>query len=71
MNKTFFNQRESQCFGDKRDVLSIFNPNTQKPKSIQPGMTVDEIADVVSDHLIEVIKEQFNAAKLEYVTKTK
>jgi hypothetical protein len=71
MDKSFFNQRESQCFGGKRDVLSIFNSNIQKPKHIQPGMTVDEIADVVSDHLIEVIRQQFNAAKLEYATKTK
>ena len=34
-----------------------------KKDQIQEGMSPKEIADIVSDHLIEVVKKQFENAK--------
>lgn len=67
MNKSFFNPEESACFTMERDALSVFKQHQEKPDQIHQGMTPDEIADFVSDHMIGVIKIQFENAKQEYL----
>ena len=71
MNKIFFNPEENQNCDIERDVLSAFKQHQEKPNQIQQGMTPIEIADVVSDHLMGVIKEQFATAKQAYQAKLK
>ena len=68
MENLFINIEESQCFTSERDVLSAFKQHQEKPIQIQQGMTPVEIADFVSDQLISVIRQQFDAAKQEYLT---
>jgi hypothetical protein len=71
MDSTFINLEESPCFTVERDVLSVFKQNQEKPDQIHQGMTPIEIADFVSDHLIGVIKQQFDIAKQEFLTSNK
>lgn len=42
-----------------KDVLSAFRQHSTKEMTIQSGMTVNEISDVVSDKIMGVVKEQF------------
>lgn len=63
MNKTFFNPEENQSCVMESEILSAFRKHKEKPSQIQQGMSPDEIAYVVSEHLISVIKEQFANAK--------
>lgn len=44
-------------------TISDNTPNTFK---IKQGMSSNEIAEVVSDHLISVVKQQFEVAKERY-----
>ena len=66
MIKTFFNSQENQYCSRGKDILSVFNEHQLKPNHIQQGMSLDEIADVVSDHLMLIIKEQFSNAKRDF-----
>jgi hypothetical protein len=69
MNRSFFNPEESQCMTLEKDLLSVFKRGEEKPNQIHQGMTPSEISDFVSDHMIVVIKNQFESAKQEYLTK--
>jgi len=40
------------------DVLAVFRNETEKHTAIKQGMSANEISDIVSDRLVEVIKEQ-------------
>ena len=70
MNKTFFNTEENKNCSSEIDVLSAFRQHPEKPNQIQKGMSPVEIADIVSDHLMLVIKQQFEVAKREYLSST-
>lgn len=39
------------------DMLSVFRVEGEKKKAIEPGMSVEEIADIISDRLIEIVKK--------------
>jgi hypothetical protein len=54
-----------------RDVLSAFKQRSEKSMTIQQGMTVKEISDVVSEKVIAIVKEQFQTTKEQFQTKTK
>jgi hypothetical protein len=54
-----------------QDVLAAFKQYYDKPKEIKQGMSPDEIADIVSDRLIEVVKHQFAEAKKQFGSKAK
>jgi hypothetical protein len=69
MNKSFFNPEETQCMTMEKDLLSVFKREQEKPNQIHQSMTPSEISDFVSDHMIVVIKNQFESAKQEYLTK--
>ena len=63
---TFFDKNLNRGnFGD-RDVLSAFRKTSENRGEIQRGMSPQEIAEIVSDRLIEVVKGQFQAAKKEF-----
>ena len=71
MDTISFNLEFSNSCLSNRDVLSAFNQNPEKRLTIQQGMSVKEISDVVSDKIILIIKDQFQATKEEYLTKGK
>jgi serine/threonine protein phosphatase PrpC len=54
-----------------KDVLSVFKETSEKNLSIHQGMTVKEISEIVSEKLIKVVKEQFEATKSQYNIKKK
>lgn len=49
-----------------KDAFSVFKHGSQEPSEIHSGMTPHEIAEIVSEHFIEVVKKQFEAAKRDY-----
>lgn len=69
MNKISLNPIENQEYLMERDILSAFRQQPVKNNQIQQGMSPVEIADIVSDHLIDVVKLQFETSKQEYLTK--
>lgn len=50
----------------KIDLLSVFKQSSEKNLSIHYGMSSKEISELVSDRLIEVVKEQFEATKRKF-----
>jgi len=50
----------------EKDILSAFNQVAVKPTNINQGMSPKQISEVVSDHLMSVVKKQFDTAKLNY-----
>ena len=63
---TFFDKNVNQGNFGNRDVLAAFRTAPEKKAEIQQGMSPQEIADIVSDRLMEVVKDQFQAAKKDY-----
>lgn len=53
----------------KQDVLSIFKEKSEKNLSIQQGLSVDEISDIVSERLINVVIQQFEETKARFINK--
>jgi len=45
------------------DILSVFKKVQDTKKEIQQGMAPSAIAEIVSDHLIKVVKEDFEKQK--------
>jgi hypothetical protein len=45
------------------DVLSAFRNHNEKEITIKQGMSVNEISDIVSDRLVELIKNQLPKEK--------
>jgi hypothetical protein len=67
MNTLSFNQEFNQRHIPEPDILSAFRKGDRKQATeIKQGMTPEEISEVVSDRLIAVVKEQFDAAKKQF-----
>ena len=66
MNSLSFNQELNQGNFRERDILSAFRKDRAQVTEIRQGMTAKEISEVVSDRLIAVVKEQFDAAKRQF-----
>jgi hypothetical protein len=49
-----------------KDVLSVFKDRPEKSHTIMHGMSVNEISDIVSEKVIEVVKEQFRVTKEQF-----
>lgn len=49
----------------KKATSSNWSTQGAKKSQIQQGMSPKEIADIVSDHLIEVVRKQFEAKRKE------
>lgn len=71
MNTLNFNQDLSSGTLANKDVLEGFKQQTDNNLVIKPGMSVNEIADVVSDRVMEVIKEQFKATEQRFLAKAR
>ncbi len=69
MNLLSFNNDLSNSLEINEDVLSVFKQNSDKKNTIQQGMTVREISDIVSEKIINVVKEQFENTKVDYKLK--
>ena len=68
---TFFDRSLHQGNFGERDVLSAFRTTPEERSEIHRDMSPQEIAEIVSDRLMEVVKDQFQAAKKEFEEKTK
>ena len=52
-----------------KDVLSAFKETSEKKLNIHQGMSIKEISEIVSEKIITVVKEQFEATKTQFETK--
>ena len=66
-----FNRDFSDNSFSNKDVLSAFKQTTAKNQTIQRGMSVTEISDLVSEKIITVIKHQFEETKIQFENKAK
>lgn len=67
MEALSFNSSHASSFLNN-DVLSAFKETSEKNLTIQQGMSVKEISDIVSEKIIAVVKNQFEATKNQYET---
>ncbi len=61
-----FNPNFLQEVYSEKDILAAFNQNSEKPKEIEPGMTPDEIAEIVTEKLMVIVRAQFEATRIEF-----
>lgn len=66
---TFFERSLTRGSYGERDVLYAFRTTPERKSEIQRGMSPQEIAEIVSDRLMEVVKDQFQAAGKEFEEK--
>jgi hypothetical protein len=66
MNPFLFDNELSQHNAGDRDVLSVFRKESEKSTEIRQGMTPGEIAEIVSDRIMTLVKGQFKEAKKQY-----
>lgn len=71
MDRLFLNTDIGTGFSGNRDILAVFRPAAERQSTIQQGMTVHEISEVVSDRILAVIQEQFQAVQAEYEAETR
>lgn len=71
MNFASLNSEENKNYLMETNILSAFGKQQERGNQIQQGMSPKEIAEVVSDHLIGVVREQFETAKKEFHAKEK
>lgn len=69
MDKRFLNTDSLGMSSSNRDILSVFKPVERRQATIEQGMSVQEIAEVVSDRVLAVIQDQFNATQAEFEAK--
>jgi hypothetical protein len=63
MYKSYFNQDENQTCVLESDALSVFRKEKSAPSQIKQGMPQNQIAEIVSEKLIDYIKNQFEMIK--------
>ena len=71
MNFISLNSEENKNYLMEKDILSAFNQTPTHPNQINQGMSPKQIAEVVSDHLMTVVKKQFDTAKENYQAKSR
>ena len=49
-----------------RNMLAAFNPKTEKPTEVEYGMTPDQIADIISEKLMVIVRAQFEATRIKF-----
>lgn len=69
MNLQSFNNDLNAILENNKDVLSVFRQNIDKKITIQQGMSINEISDVVSEKIINVVKQQFENTKVDFKAK--
>jgi uncharacterized protein YidB (DUF937 family) len=65
---SFNNEFECNAVSEK-DILSAFKRNVEKNLTIQQGMSVNEIAEIVSEKIILLVNEQFQNTKEQFQNK--
>jgi len=68
MNILSFNTDFAHASFCNKDVLSAFKQTAEKNLTIKQGMSVKEISEVVSEKIITVVKEGFEATKSQFET---
>ena len=63
MYKSYFNQNENQNCVMEPYALSVFRKEKNAPSQIRQGMQESQIAEIVSNKLIDYIKNQFETVK--------
>jgi len=63
MPKSYYKIEENQNGVMEPDILSVFRKEKQTPGQIRQGMPQDQIVDIVSEKLMEIIKIQFEEVK--------
>ncbi|MDZ4748614.1 MAG: hypothetical protein SH808_09010 [Saprospiraceae bacterium] len=71
MDKLFSNTHFGSGLSSNKDILSAFKTVAERQSTIQQGMTVHEISEVVSDRILAVIQEQFQAIQAVYEAEAK
>lgn len=66
MDFTSLNSRGNKIFPINNGLLSTLDNRSNNNVQIVQGMSPKEIADIVSDHLIDIVKKQFQVAKEKY-----
>jgi len=69
MKTLSFNTNFTNNSYSNKDVLSAFKETPEKNLNIHHGMSVMEISEIVSEKIITVIKEQFEATKVQFEAK--
>jgi len=69
METLLFNGNYPDYSYSNGDILSVFKEKSEKKFDIHQGLTSKEISEIVSDKIIKVVKEQFEATKIEHETK--
>lgn len=64
-----FNINAANTSHPNKDVLSVFKETPEKNLSIKQGMSVKEISEIVSEKIITVVKEQFEATRIQFEAK--
>ena len=70
MSLLTFNNDLASTLEVNKDVLSVFRQSNDKKNTIRQGMSISEISEVVSEKIINVVKEQFEITKEDFETKT-
>ena len=55
-NPIFDTKNGNGSFPYSTDMLSIFRKGTSRKRTIEPGMAPEELSDIISDRLIEIVK---------------
>lgn len=71
MGPISFDQEFSKGVSPNKDLLSGFSKNSEKRMVIQSEMSVKEISEVVSEKLMAIIREQFNATEEKFLAEKK
>lgn len=61
MNLISFNPEETQVYADDSEILSFFKKAKEKKNDIQQGMSPKVIADIISDHLISIVRKDLQS----------
>jgi hypothetical protein len=57
MNLISFNPEETQVSAEDSEILSFFKKTKEKKNDIQQGMSPKAIAEIISDHLISIVRK--------------
>lgn len=69
METLSFNTNYANNSYSNKDVLAAFKETSEKNLNIHLGMSVKEISEIVSEKIITVVKDQFEATKTQFETK--
>jgi hypothetical protein len=66
MKTLLFNEKHTVNSFQNREAFTVIKEKPIKKNLIQNGMTINEISDIVSEKIINVVKEQFEQTKINF-----